>query len=271
MNKQGKLIDGRVIGGIEWVKSIREDGTERQGYTWNPVGGCKHACRWRMPDGTIAECYAETTANRVANAAYPNGFEHHYWHADRLHEPVRVKEPSGIFLDSMSDLMGVQVPADQIRAVLDVCARAHWHHFILLTKNAPRLLKFEFPANVWVLVSSPPDFMFGRELPHHTKYVWLMQALEVLRELKVHGKAKTVGMSFEPLSKDWSTLVSNFSGVLDWAIIGAASRGKEYFQPNPSHVFNLLRVLDEYNVAVFFKGNLRGNPAAVPWREEFPR
>ena len=42
LNKQGK-------GKIEWTD-----------FTWNPVGGCRHACRWKMPDGTIARCYAES-------------------------------------------------------------------------------------------------------------------------------------------------------------------------------------------------------------------
>ena len=36
MNKQGKLVNGKVVGGIEWVKTVLPDGTERQGYTWNP-------------------------------------------------------------------------------------------------------------------------------------------------------------------------------------------------------------------------------------------
>lgn len=43
MNKQ-KTAKGR---GIEWTD-----------YTWNPVRGCQHGCRWTMPDGTIAKCYS---------------------------------------------------------------------------------------------------------------------------------------------------------------------------------------------------------------------
>lgn len=78
MNKQGRVVDEKVIGGIEWVKTFDPDGTERQGVTANPVGGCLHGCRWKMPDGTIAVCYAETTAEGAARRAYPEGFEHHY-------------------------------------------------------------------------------------------------------------------------------------------------------------------------------------------------
>lgn len=141
MNKQGP-------NGIEWTQ-----------FSWNPVSGCHHACTWTMPDGRVAECYAKTVAERVAMTAYPEGFAHHYWHPERLEEPLKVKKPARIFLDSMSDLMGAWVPDEQIEDVLDICRRASWHQFQLLTKNAPRLLKFNgrIPSNVWVGVSAPPS------------------------------------------------------------------------------------------------------------------
>ena len=37
MNKQAK---SEIKRGIEWTD-----------YTWNPIGGCQHGCRWEMPDG----------------------------------------------------------------------------------------------------------------------------------------------------------------------------------------------------------------------------
>ncbi len=150
MNKQAK---SDVKRGIEWTN-----------YTWNPVGGCLHECRWEMPDGTIAECYAETVAERVAQSAYPHGFEYHYWRPEQLAKPLSVTKPSRIFLDSMSDLMGHWIPDEQVEAVLDICRQAHWHSFQLLTKNAPRLLNFKFPPNVWIGMSAPPTFMFGKRL-----------------------------------------------------------------------------------------------------------
>ena len=82
-----------------------------------------------MPDGNVAECYAETTAENVAQAAYPQGFEHHYWYPERLEEPLKVREPARIFLDSMSDLLGHWVEENQVQAVLDVARKAHWHSF----------------------------------------------------------------------------------------------------------------------------------------------
>lgn len=254
--------------GIEWTKTVLPDGSVRYGFTWNPVAGCKHQCRWRMPDGTIARCYAEAVAEGVAMSAYPQGFEHHYWNPHRLNEPLKVKEPSKIFIDSMSDLMGTWVPEDQINSVLSVCRRADWHIFQLLTKNAPRLLKFEWPRNVWVGVSSAPDFMLGQELSQQQKERYMHKALTVLQNLRTspHQPSLVTWMSFEPLSWDMAPIVAQYPGILRWAVIGAASNGPKKYQPNPKHVERLLDVLDDQGVPIFFKGNLEWQP----WREEFP-
>ncbi|MBL8155768.1 MAG: DUF5131 family protein [Anaerolineae bacterium] len=248
MNKQKKSSGGR---GIEWTD-----------FTWNPVRGCNHACRWEMPDGTVAECYAETVAERVAQHAYPNGFEHHYWNPHVLNEPLKLKLPSRIFLDSMSDLMGHWVPSEEIDQVLNVCRQAHWHQFQLLTKNAPRLWEFDFPPNVWVGVSAPPSFMFGRRLSHTQQKRMVKRQVDVLSQ--VHAAVKW--MSVEPLSFDIAPLLKG--AHLQWAVIGAATNGPKTYQPEPDWVENLLQLFDDEETAVFFKGNLDWPSSS--WREDFP-
>lgn len=271
MNKQGRLVGGRVVGGIEWTKTVLPDGTERQGYTWNVIGGCQQRCKWVMPNGELARCYAKDVALGVAQAAYPHGFEHHYFHPERLGEPLRVNQPARIFLDSMSDLMGHWVPEEQILQVLDVCRRAHWHTFQLLTKNAPRLLAYAtaFPSNVWVGVSSPPDYMWGKPLSRTQQERMLRKTLEVLQVLARDHNLVTWA-SIEPLSWDVAPIIQEAPHALRWAVIGAASNGAQLFQPDPAHVQSLLDVLDVLDaqgVPVFFKGNLKWSP----WREEFPK
>jgi len=252
---------------IEWTRIRRPDGTRMRGYTWNPVAGCQHGCQWTMPDGKTAICYADSAASGIAKAAYPEGFAHHYWHPERLEEPLKVKEPSGIFLDSMSDLMGAWVPTEQIQQVLDICEKAHWHTFQLLTKNSPRLKQFDFPPNAWVGCSSPPDFMFGKPLDRKQQMAMLERSLTCLAQENVPVR----WMSFEPLSWDCSSIVRRFAGVLKWAVIGAASNGRNYYPPKKSDLLALLWVLDAQKCRVFFKGNLRSLPwAANHWREEFP-
>ena len=248
MNKQYKSKDRR---GIEWTD-----------YTWNPVGGCKHGCRWTMPDGTIAICYAEAVAERVAQDAYPQGFAHHYWRPDSVKEPLKLKKPAKIFLDSMSDLMGYWVPEDQVKEVLEVCRQAPQHSFQLLTKNAPRLLQFEFPPNVWVGVSAPPSMMFGRELSQEQQERMVTRQIEVLRQVNVPVR----WMSIEPLSFDIAPLL--VGSELQWAVIGAATNGAKAYQPKPEWVAHVLEVLDAQKTKVFFKGNLEWPQEA--WREDFP-
>ncbi len=246
MNKQANSRGGR---GIEWCD-----------YTWNPVRGCQHGCRWTMPDGSIAECYAETIAERVAQKAYPQGFEYHYWNPSALQHPLKLQKPSRIFLDSMSDLMGYWVPDEQVAMVLDICRQAEWHTFQLLTKNAPRLLQFDFPSNVWVGVSAPPSFMFGRRLSLQQQSRMIERQLDVLRQLSVPIR----WMSIEPLSFDIAPLLADSD--LEWAVIGAATDGRKEFQPESEWIEHVLHVLDAQDTKVFFKGNLKWSP----WREEFP-
>jgi protein gp37 len=246
VNKQQKANGSR---GIEWTD-----------YTWNAVGGCKHQCRWTMPDGTIAECYAETVANKFTRA-YPHGFEHHYWRPHKLNEPGSVKQPAKVFIDSMSDLMGHWVTSEQIEAVLDTCRQVSQHTYQLLTKNAPRLLQFDFPPNVWVGVSSPPDFMHDHQLDQPQQARMLRRSLDVLDQVN----APVTWMSFEPLSWDVAPIVAEYSGALRWAVIGAASNGPRKYQPKADHVAALLDVLDEQGVPVFFKGNLKWSPHREDW------
>jgi len=253
---------------IEWTRIRKPDGSTTRGFTWNPVSGCMHGCQWEMPDGNIAECYAKTVAEGVARQAYPEGFEHYYQHPDeRLQEPLKLKEGAGVFLDSMSDLMGHWVGDEQINKVLDICRQAPWHTFFLLTKNAPRLANFDFPANVWVGASSPPDWMWGKRLSR------LQQAKMLHRILKTLSRVNATvrWISFEPLSWDCSTIIRMYPEALNWAVIGAASNGKQEFPPAEGDLRNMLDALDRQRVPIFYKGNLRSLPlAAAHWRSEFP-
>ncbi len=264
MNQQGKLVNGTWGGGIEWTRWIEPDGTIRPGFSWNPIGGCEHDCEWQMSDGHWTQCYAKTVAEGTAQKAFPQGFAAHYWRPHLLKEPRKLKETAGIFLDSMSDLMAANVPAEQIEQVLDVCRECHWHRFFVLTKNAPRLLKFEWPSNCIVGVSMPPTRMHGQVLTFGQQAAYTAKALKVLSELR--GRGLTTWTSFEPLSWDVEPLVAAAPGALAWAVIGAASNGRTLYQPEPSDVRSLLYELDYQRVRVFFKGNLRWSP----WREAFP-
>jgi protein gp37 len=270
MNKQGKRRFDEVTqrfkvhGGIEWTKTVEIDGNERQGYTINPIGGCYHGCQWHMPDGKVAECYAKTVAERLAQKAYPYGFEHVYLRPNELKKPASVQTPSKFFLDSMSDVFGHWLPDEAILSVIKMAQDNPRHIFQCLTKNAKRILQFKqyLPPNLHIGVSSAPDVLYGKRLSFRQQVAYTETALEVLAQLPY----RITWFSFEPLSWDMASVVAKYPGVLDWAVIGAASEGNKYYQPDKNHVSKLLSVLDGTNTPVFFKGNLGWSP----WRESFP-
>jgi protein gp37 len=250
MNKQQKNTTSR---GIEWTD-----------WTWNPTAGCMHGCTWQMPDGSIAECYAKKIAEGLARAAYPDGFESHYWREHVLHDPLKETTPSKIFVGSMADLFGHWVPEEQIHQILDVMRQSHWHVFQTLSKYPIRLPEFNpFPENVWVGVSLPAGQLMPQKGASRALKAYLKQMTRI--------EASVRFMSIEPLWFDAGQVFTNWlaeNGSLpfEWVIIGAATNGPKTYQPDPEWVKNLLAVLDSQKIPVFFKGNLEWNP----WREEFP-
>ena len=254
--------------GIEWTDVTR-----------NALGGCMHDCMWEMPDGTVAGCYAKKLAESgVASAAYPHGFEHHYWRPDALRQLTAGDEPLLIFCDSMSDLFAANVPAEHVRAVLGAMRQAPHHTYQSLTKAAPQLLKYtsEMPPNLWVGVSSPPDWFMKKHLSRHQQQAMLRRSLDVLRLVKA-TTGNIVWMSAEPVSWDLTAVIGK-DHPLDWIVIGAASYGRRYYQPDVGHVRKLLEVMDATGTPVFFKGNIKplfdshdlGSEELNRWREDFP-
>ncbi len=255
------MNEQRAPGGIGWTRPWG-----RPGYTANPIRGCLHGCEWRMPDGTIARCYAGDLARGLAKAAYPHGFEHLSFHPEELGEISKRKTPSGIFIDSMSDMYGQKVPAGWISEVATTIHENPQHEIFSLTKNFFRLKEFSpMPANQWVGISSPPTFMFGKELSLDRQRTWFKKAMENLMNCECHIR----WVSFEPLSIELSDIICSFP-PLDWAVIGAASNGPRTFQPDREALAKMLAVL---KCPIYFKENLDRKLAfevAGSWRQEFP-
>jgi protein gp37 len=254
--------------GIEWTRikqRVNGELVTLLGYTWNPTGGCLHGCTWKMPDGSVTQCYAKTVAERLAVSAYPQGFEQHYWRPDMLKAPLRQKKPAGIFVGSMADLFGHWVPEAQIRQVLDVMRQADWHIFQTLSKYPVRLPEFNpFPANVWVGVSLPAGHLMKAEGAARALKAYLRHMEQIQASIRF--------MSIEPLWFDVAPIFEEWLKTHDrlpfeWVIIGAASNGKHVFQPKPEWVQELLNVFDQQRIPVFFKGNLKWDA----WRAEFPQ
>lgn len=194
--------------------------------TWNPLTGCT-----RVSPG-CDHCYAFTlhdqrhkwyTQNdgitpdgRAIPAQYAKPFSEIQLLPDRLEQPLHWKEPSRIFVNSMSDLFHSRVPEYYIHTVFDVMRRAHWHIFQILTKRAGRLRylgdQLKWPSNVWMGVSVENDLFTVRA--------------NALRAVPAHVKF----LSCEPLLGPLPSL--DLEGI-DWVITGGESgRGARHCDPN---------------------------------------
>jgi protein gp37 len=231
-----------------------------------------------MPDGSIAKCYAETIAEGVTKANYEDGFSHHYYRPHVLKTIASGKDPRLIFIDSMSDLFGHWVPKADVHAVLDALRKGPHHTYQSLTKAAPQILQHvdRLSPNLWVGVSSPPDWFNGNRLTRQQQIKMLRKSLDVLAKVK-QRTGNIVWMSAEPVSWDLTEVIGP-DHPLDWVVIGAATNGPKTFQPDPTHIDRLLDVFDQSKTPVFYKGNIASlfeshdfeSKEKNRWREDFP-
>ena len=213
--------------------------------SWNPMTGCT-----RVTEG-CSNCYAFTLHDmrhevyQKNHGLYPNGkpipaqyarpFTEIQLLPERLEDPLHIKKPQKIFVNSMTDLFHSKVPEEYIRQVFDVMRRAHWHTFQVLTKRAGRLRrigpKLDWPPNVWMGVSIELDTLTPRA--------------DALREVP----ARVRFLSCEPLLGPLPSL--NLDG-LDWTIVGGES-GQGYRPCKVEWVRDIRDRCIDYGVAFFFK------------------
>lgn len=264
MNKQG-------IGKIEWCD-----------YTWNPVTGCKHGCRY---------CYAEEIANRFSmlnndvtlsetkeiidmvygcneskdykitgecislytpigceiNEPYPFNFRPTFYHY-RLQEPLKKRKPSKIFVVSMGDLFGEWVPDEWIQEVFKACEAAPQHTYMFLTKNGSRYEQLG-------LLPDNDKFWYG------TTRTGINPKLEC--GAADHGKKF---LSLEPLLAPIDTGTLDAIEFWDWVIIGQQT-GTGAKPPKPEWVQKIIDRCRDVGVPVFVKSPLYEKFPIQEWPE----
>lgn len=126
---------------ISWTHGYQN----RRGRTWNPTNGCK------VCSAGCANCYAMRMAGRFSGKGKPyQGLvtigknKRAIWNGkgrlaiDRLVMPLRWKQPSLVFVNSMSDLHYEGFSFEEIAAVYGIMVLATHHVFQVLTKRAKR-------------------------------------------------------------------------------------------------------------------------------------
>jgi protein gp37 len=250
-------------------------------YTWNPVTGCYHGCKY---------CYAERIANRFTREydyqqcksndlgkihdisvpissetktlPFPYKFEPTF-HRYRLDEPQKIKTPSKIFVSSMGDLFGDWVPDQWIEEVCMSCQKADWHTYLFLTKNPKQYKKIyrsflDYRFYMW----------FGATVTDESSFIYkgydLCHSAGGLRPKK---KRANRFLSIEPLQGEIREhILRPCIPEIDWVIVGAQT-GSNAVKPKTEWVQKIINECREANVPIFLKDNLN-------WHEkiqEFPK
>ena len=230
---------------IEWVKN--PDGS--QGYTLNPMSGCKN----HTPEGLCLDglfpCYAWKLAHgrlksrylANPNIAIPEGikardlhdlspelkrqystdpFYPRFWE-ERLGQIPLFGQARGIFVCDMGDLFGEAIPSQWTHRILNHIGECQRHRFYLLTKQPQNLIKWSpFPENCWVGVT------VTNMLQRQTAISHLNSIIAPVRFL-----------SCEPLlaplnATGWQSLLG-----INWLIIGACTGTcNEMYRLRDTHV-----------------------------------
>ena len=204
--------------------------------TWNPIRGCT-----KISPG-CKHCYAERFAERfrgVPEHPFQQGFDLKII-TEKLDEPLHIKKPQRIFVNSMSDLFHEKVPVEYILRVFNVMNEAHWHQYQVLTKRAERLEALnsvlKWAPHVWMGVSV-----------ENQDYLW---RIDHLRRTKAHVKFLSIEPLLGPLGK------LNLRG-LDWVIVGGES-GPGARPMEKGWVTEIRNQCAQTGVAFFFKQWGRG-------------
>lgn len=175
--------------------------------TWNPVSGCK-----KITSG-CAFCYAHTLAeNKRGGAAFPVGFDLTI-RPHKLREPGKLKTPSLIFVNSMSDMFWDEIGDDYRDRMVDVIESTPQHQYQVLTKRAENLLRYSRRRKL------PPNFWAGVTIEDQAN----AHRARVLQEVE----AEIRFISFEPLLGD--VTLADWSGI-HWIITGGES-GQHLLDP----------------------------------------
>ena len=189
--------------------------------SWNPVTGCT-----RVTAG-CQNCYAYALHDmryeahqqgKQMPAQYHRPFSQIQLLPQRLEDPLHLKKPQKIFVNSMSDLFHSQVPDEYIFQVFDTMRRAHWHTFQILTKRPGRLRRLgqhiDWPANVWMGVSIENDALVARadalrEVPAAIRFLSCEPLLGPLPSLNLDGISWVIvggesGKGFRTMELDWA-------------------------------------------------------------------
>ena len=204
--------------------------------SWNPVTGCD-----KVSPG-CDNCYALTMAGRLKKMGSKRyqrdgnprtsgpGFGLTL-HPDKLHQPHTWRNPSMVFVNSMSDLFHPEIPLSFIEEVFLTMRDTPRHTYQVLTKRPQRMAKmYEDGAhfmNPW-----PPNVWPGTSVENDS-YLFRIHHLHRIRDAKVRMvSAEPLLGPLVPIDDDPRCGLYSFlkglcctetPGSIEWLIVGGES------------------------------------------------
>lgn len=228
--------------------NLTNDAVSWAAWTWNPVTGCLHNCRY---------CYAREGAevNPKLRPFYPFGFEPTFYDY-RLEAPANTKVPEEakhdprlgrVFVTSMGDLFGKWAKDEWIAKVFAAAHGSPEWEYLFLTKFPQRYVGLQLPPTAWI--GTTVDEQYRVKI-----------AEEAFR--KISG-VRVKWLSLEPLL---APLKFTDLSMFDWVVIGAQSATRQRdgyvkeFAPPFDWVVGLVAQAREAGCRVYLKPNLLGIP-----------
>jgi len=182
--------------------------------TWNPSSGCS-----KVSEGCL-NCYAERISLKFGHTKKTwtgkNAAENVQIKPHKLKEPYKLKKPSRVFVNSMSDLFHPKIPKDFVDKVFKVMRDLPQHTFQILTKRPRRAASYrgEWSDNIWMGTSIENQATLYRidqirECPAKTRFLSFEPLLEPLEEINLDGIHWVIvggesGPGYRPMDHEWA-------------------------------------------------------------------
>lgn len=176
---------------------------------WNPITGCTKV------SAGCKNCYAETIAKRFWN---DRKFTDVQLHPDRLEQPAKIKKPSKIFVNSMSDLFHEKIFDEDILNILSTIEKIKRHTFQVLTKRPDRMKSIMDSYNIiipnlWLGVSVEDQKTSDERIPllcyTPAQIKWIsVEPLLSMIDLQLDGRNYGIDSKHE---------------YIDWVVVGSES------------------------------------------------